>query len=228
MITRLTAAAGLLALSPGLALAQMPTATPAEPATKADSNMKEWQVAKVAKVGLAQALATAESQGDEKGGRAIDADFEKADGKNPTHWSIKVVYPDGKLVVAGSAAGEIAAWPVGGDKRLFEVQMSRPITAVALDDHKRLFGAADDHHISIWNLPSKEEPQFLATYLRHRHPVRSIFVAADGKRALSVADDLATGLPPTGTGPPPTATVTLPRCRAPSISSSPRSAATGC
>ncbi len=75
MITRLTAAAGLLALSASFAVAQTPTATPAEPATKADSNLKECQVGQVAKVGLAQALATAESQGDEKGGRAIDADF---------------------------------------------------------------------------------------------------------------------------------------------------------
>ncbi|MBE7248124.1 MAG: peptidase M4, partial [Actinomycetospora chiangmaiensis] len=89
MITRLTAAAGLLALSAGLALAQTPTATPAEPASKADSNMKEWQVAKVAKVSLAQALTTAESQGDEKGGRAIDADFEKAGSKDPAHYAIK-------------------------------------------------------------------------------------------------------------------------------------------
>ena len=101
MITRLTAAAGLLALSTSLALAQTPTATPAEPASKADSNMKEWQVAKVAKVGLAQALATAESQGDEKGGRAIDADFEKAGSKDPAHYAIKVVYPSGKLVEYG-------------------------------------------------------------------------------------------------------------------------------
>jgi uncharacterized membrane protein YkoI len=101
MITHLTAAAGLLALSTSLALAQTPTATPAEPATKADANMKEWQVAKVAKVGLAQALTTAESQGDEKGGRAIDADFEKADSKDPAHYAIKVVYPSGKLVEYG-------------------------------------------------------------------------------------------------------------------------------
>lgn len=101
MITRLTAAAGLLALSASFAVAQTPTATPAEPATKADSNLKEWQVAKVAKVGLAQALATAESQGDEKGGRAIDADFEKADSKDPAHYAIKVVYPSGKLVEYG-------------------------------------------------------------------------------------------------------------------------------
>ena len=101
MITRLTAAAGLLALSASLAVAQTPAAKPAEPATKADSNLKEWQVAKAAKVGLAQALATAESQGDEKGGRAIDADFEKADSKDPAHYSVKVVYPSGKLVEYG-------------------------------------------------------------------------------------------------------------------------------
>lgn len=104
MITRLTAAAGLpglLALSASLAVAQTPTATPAEPASKADSNLKEWQVAKLAKVGLAQALTTAEAQGDEKGGRAIDADFEKAGSKDPAHYAIKVVYPSGKLVEYG-------------------------------------------------------------------------------------------------------------------------------
>lgn len=53
MITRLAAAAGLLALSTSLVLAQTATSTPAEPASKADSNLKEWQVAKIAKVGLA-------------------------------------------------------------------------------------------------------------------------------------------------------------------------------
>ena len=63
MIHRLAAAAGLLALSTSFAVAQTPTATPAEPASKADSNLKEWQVAKVAKVGLAQALTTAEGAG---------------------------------------------------------------------------------------------------------------------------------------------------------------------
>ena len=101
MIHRLAAAAGLLALSTSLALAQTATSTPAEPASKADANLKEWQVAKVAKVGLAQALTTAEGQGEEKGGRAIDADFEKADSKDPAHYSVKVVYPSGKLVEYG-------------------------------------------------------------------------------------------------------------------------------
>ncbi|AYO82198.1 PepSY domain-containing protein [Methylobacterium brachiatum] len=93
MMKRFATAAGLLALSTSLALAQT--------ATQTDSNQKEWQVAKVAKVGLAQALTTAESQGDEKGGRAIDADFEKADSKNPAHYAVKVVYPSGKLVEYG-------------------------------------------------------------------------------------------------------------------------------
>ena len=110
MIHRLAAAAGLLALSTSLALAQTATSTPAEPASKADANLKEWQVAKVAKVGLAQALTTAEGQGEEKGGRAIDADFEKADGKNPNHYSIKVVYPDGKLVEYGINADDGALY----------------------------------------------------------------------------------------------------------------------
>ncbi|MER2264677.1 PepSY domain-containing protein [Methylobacterium oxalidis] len=108
MLTRLATAAGLLALSTGLALAQAPAATgTTPPASQASSDMKEWQIAKTAKVGLAQALATAESQGDK--GRAIDADFEKADGKNPAHYSIKVVYPDGKLVEYGINAdtGEV-------------------------------------------------------------------------------------------------------------------------
>ncbi|MGH1573597.1 hypothetical protein ACRAWG_26765 [Methylobacterium sp. P31] len=67
MITRLAAAAGLLALSASLALAQTATPAPAEPAFKTGSNiMEEWQVAKV---GLAQTLTTAEPQGDAKGGR---------------------------------------------------------------------------------------------------------------------------------------------------------------
>lgn len=120
---RLTAAAGLLALSAGLAAAQTtapttptpnpdltknpentgraPTATQASKAN--DGDLKEWQVAKSAKIGLAQAIATAEAkaEGDQTGGKAIDADFEKADGKNPAHYSIKVVYPSGKLVEHG-------------------------------------------------------------------------------------------------------------------------------
>ncbi len=125
---RLTAAAGLLALSAGLAAAQTTTApsTPANPdltknpentgraptatqATKDDSSLKEWQIAKSAKVDLAKAIAAAEGKGEEKGGKAIDADFEKADSKNPAHYAIKVVYPSGKLVEHGVNAdtGEV-------------------------------------------------------------------------------------------------------------------------
>ncbi len=108
---RLTASAALLVLAPGLALAQNPdlTTTPentgraptATQAAKSNDNLKEWQVAKSAKVDLAKAIATAEAKGDEAGGRAIDADFENADGKNPAHYAIKVVYPGGKLVEHG-------------------------------------------------------------------------------------------------------------------------------
>ncbi|GJD36621.1 PepSY domain-containing protein [Methylobacterium aerolatum] len=115
MRTHLTLAAGLLALGVGAASAQTSTTGPAtnnattdapkpamgEPATKASDDMKEWQVAKLAKTSLAQAISTAEAQGDEKGGRAIDADFEKADSKDPAHYAIKVVYPSGKLVEYG-------------------------------------------------------------------------------------------------------------------------------
>ncbi|MEH3116082.1 MAG: PepSY domain-containing protein [Methylorubrum populi] len=110
-VLRLTAAAGLLALTTGVAAAQNPDLTKnpentgraptATEATKSNGNLKEWQVAKSAKTGLAQAIATAEGAGEEKGGRAIDADFEKADGKNPAHYAIKVVYPSGKLVEHG-------------------------------------------------------------------------------------------------------------------------------
>ncbi|MBY0299894.1 MAG: PepSY domain-containing protein [Methylobacterium sp.] len=108
MLTRTTCAAALLALTAGFATAQttapqtapQPTApaptAPAAPAARTDNAMKEIDAAKAAKIGLAQALATAESQGGQ--GRAIDADFEKAEGSTPTHWEIKVVYPDGKLV----------------------------------------------------------------------------------------------------------------------------------
>ncbi len=112
MLSRLLVTAGALVLSTGLTLAQTDNsgtkdATPpaaggtAAPASQANSDMKEWQIAKVAKISLADALATAESKGEEKGGRAIDADFEKADGKDPAHYSIKVVYPSGKLVEHG-------------------------------------------------------------------------------------------------------------------------------
>jgi uncharacterized membrane protein YkoI len=109
MLTRTTCAAALLALTAGFATAQttapqttapQPTApaptAPAAPAARTDNAMNEIDAAKAAKIGLAQALATAESQGGQ--GRAIDADFEKAEGSTPTHWEIKVVYPDGKLV----------------------------------------------------------------------------------------------------------------------------------
>ncbi|QRE72600.1 PepSY domain-containing protein [Methylobacterium aquaticum] len=108
MLTRFLATAGVLALTTGLALAQTtaptaPTApgtAPAAPVATSDmKDMKEWQAAKLAKISLADAIATAEKK--DGNGRAIDADFEKADGKNPTHWAIKVVYPDGKLVEHG-------------------------------------------------------------------------------------------------------------------------------
>jgi uncharacterized membrane protein YkoI len=109
MLTRFLATAGALALTTGLALAQTtaPTAPTAPgtapvtaPAATGDmKDMKEFQAAKLVKISLAQAIATAEQK--DGNGRAIDADFEKADGKNPTHWAIKVVYPDGKLVEQG-------------------------------------------------------------------------------------------------------------------------------
>ena len=105
MFSRLTAAAALVALSAGVASAQSTTTAPADKpaasgtASQAGKDMKEWQAAPLAKTSLAQAIATAE--GKEAGGRAIDADFELADGKNPAHYSIKVVYPDGKLVEHG-------------------------------------------------------------------------------------------------------------------------------
>ncbi|WP_407529185.1 PepSY domain-containing protein [Methylobacterium oryzisoli] len=110
MLTRTTCAAALLALTTGFAVAQTtapqttaPPATapaPATPATpppaRADNASTEVDAAKASKIGLAQALTTAQSQGGD--GRAIDADFEKAEGSTPAHWEIKVVYPDGKLV----------------------------------------------------------------------------------------------------------------------------------
>lgn len=107
MRTVLTTSAILLALSGGLAIAQTttapttpPTGTPT-PSSKANDDLKEWQIAKSAKITLPQALTTAEAKGEEKGGRAIDADFEKADGKDPAHYAVKVVYPSGKLVEYG-------------------------------------------------------------------------------------------------------------------------------
>jgi uncharacterized membrane protein YkoI len=109
MMHRLAAAAGFLALSTGLVLAQTPAAKmDAKMDAKTDKDMKEYQVAAVSKVTLAQALTTAEQQGEK--GRAIDADFEKADGKNPNHYSIKVVYPDGKLVEYGITADDGALY----------------------------------------------------------------------------------------------------------------------
>ena len=116
MMHRLAAAAGFLALSTGLVLAQTPapktdmtkTDMTKSDMTKTDKDMKEYQLAAVSKVTLAQALTTAEQQGEK--GRAIDADFEKADGKNPNHYSIKVVYPDGKLVEYGINADDGALY----------------------------------------------------------------------------------------------------------------------
>ncbi|MFC6788257.1 PepSY domain-containing protein [Methylobacterium komagatae] len=99
MLKTFAATAGLLVLGSSLALAQAPAETTATAGDMKD--MKEWQVAKTAKIGLPQAITTAEQQGDEKGGRAIDADFEKADSKDPVHYAVKVVYPSGKLVEYG-------------------------------------------------------------------------------------------------------------------------------
>ncbi|WP_342111825.1 PepSY domain-containing protein [Methylobacterium sp. SI9] len=118
MLRRLALSISLMAFGPALALAQTavpgttgpatgnattnaPPPATGKPATKAASDMKEWQIAKVAKVSLPQALSTAEAQGEEKGGRAIYADFEKADSKDPAHYSVKVVYPSGKLIEYG-------------------------------------------------------------------------------------------------------------------------------
>ncbi|WP_082494620.1 MULTISPECIES: PepSY domain-containing protein [unclassified Methylobacterium] len=112
MLKRFAATAGLLALGTGLALAQTtapaPAPTPGTPSTaggatnapamRTNGDMKEWQAAKVAKVSLTKALMAAEGKGEEKGGRAIDADFENVEGKDPAHYEIKVVYPSGKLV----------------------------------------------------------------------------------------------------------------------------------
>ncbi|GJE26305.1 PepSY domain-containing protein [Methylobacterium organophilum] len=102
MMKRLTLATAALALSTGLAAAAEQPAgdRPATTgATQTGKDLKEFQAAALAKTSLAQALTTAESQGDK--GRAIEADFERADGKNPAHYAIKVVYPDGKLVEYG-------------------------------------------------------------------------------------------------------------------------------
>ena len=101
MSNRLTLSAGLIAAGLLATPLGLTAALAQAPAAKAQSDMKEWQVAKVAKVGLAQALTTAEAQGDEKGGRAIDADFEKAGQQEPGPLRIKVVYPSGKLVEYG-------------------------------------------------------------------------------------------------------------------------------
>jgi uncharacterized membrane protein YkoI len=98
MTKTFAATAGLFLLGTSLAFAQTATTT----GTTGDmKDMKEWQVAKTAKVALPQAISTAEMQGEEKGGRAIDADFEKADSKDPVHYAVKVVYPSGKLVEYG-------------------------------------------------------------------------------------------------------------------------------
>ncbi|WP_298951916.1 PepSY domain-containing protein [uncultured Methylobacterium sp.] len=105
MLTRLAPAAAILLLGTGLGLAQTtaptaPTAPSGAPAaTRSDGDKAEYEAAKTVKSTLAQAIATAESQGEK--GRAIDADFEKQKGDTPTHWAIKVVYPDGKLVEYG-------------------------------------------------------------------------------------------------------------------------------
>jgi uncharacterized membrane protein YkoI len=98
MTKTFAATASLFLLGTSLAFAQTTTTT----GTTGDmKDMKEWQVAKTAKVALPQAINTAEMQGEEKGGRAIDADFEKADSKDPVHYAVKVVYPSGKLVEYG-------------------------------------------------------------------------------------------------------------------------------
>ena len=106
MRPRHTAFASTLALAAAFGLAQAPQTQAQTPAQNPvptsnppDAKLKDYQLAMRTVMTLPQALATAEAQG--QGGRAIDADFEAADGKNPTHWSIKVVYPDGKLVEYG-------------------------------------------------------------------------------------------------------------------------------
>ncbi len=107
MMKTFAATAALFLLGTSLAIAQNAATTGSADDAK---DMKEWQVAKTAKVGLSQAISTAEMQGEEKGGRAIDADFEKADSKNPVHYAVKVVYPSGKLVEYGINADSGAVY----------------------------------------------------------------------------------------------------------------------
>ena len=95
----------VLAFTSALAVAQTPpapgagdttgatTTAPAAGTTRAGSS--DFQALQAVKVPLAQAIATAEQQGQ---GRAISAEFEAKDGSEPAHFEIKVVQNDGKLV----------------------------------------------------------------------------------------------------------------------------------
>jgi uncharacterized membrane protein YkoI len=73
-------------------------AAPSAPGSGAASASRssEYQAIQAVKVSLAEAVDTAERHGGQ--GRAISAEFEEQEGKEPAHYEIKVVYPDGKLV----------------------------------------------------------------------------------------------------------------------------------
>ncbi len=61
--------------------------------------MKEWQAVKLAKISLADAIATAEKRTATAG--AHRRRLREGRRQEPDPWSIKVVYPDGKLVEHG-------------------------------------------------------------------------------------------------------------------------------
>ena len=81
---------------PGTGGATESTATPTTPNATGVARPSTSQAIQSVKVPLSQAIDTAEKQGG--AGRAISAEFEKSEGKEPAMYEIKVVYDDGRLV----------------------------------------------------------------------------------------------------------------------------------
>jgi uncharacterized membrane protein YkoI len=95
----LGASALVLTLSVAAAQSSPPAGTAASPgqsAAPAARTSGKLDAIRSAAVPLGKAIDAAERQGGQ--GRAVSAEFERADGDKAAHYEIKVVYPDGKLV----------------------------------------------------------------------------------------------------------------------------------
>ena len=97
--SRFTLAVTALMLATGFALAQTTAPTVTAPSTRSDTGARQakYQAIQAVRTSLSQAIDTAEAQGG-GGGRAVSAEFERAERNEPAHFEVKVLQADGRLV----------------------------------------------------------------------------------------------------------------------------------